>query len=459
MINSIDIFCEIPCLTEKSKSFSSLHLQKKHFKFADKRIIGQYIQKFIEYNSSMFNFLGVVPIISGTDLNTTLHFHTSNFIGAIPLRAPDTGKQIGDFIVTPRFNNNNIYEDYIQVLNILGEEINPEISPSLPLISGINFRPPLYIEAVSFINSLEKLIKFSWQKFNSKTIISQEPTGQVNWNKYIENEYKVEHRIKFPTKKNYLTNKHTEYSQIKFVFEICKNELSSTNTPIRIRNNFRNRISFIEQKLYNIPTSKTKNIQYRNSDSPTVKVCKKSANKILNKEFQNSTAWRVDFSLVFERFIQHIFKIASSKIGARFSNNLKFKAKSSTFYSWELRHLEPDGVISKNGYSILVDAKYKSNLYNKFHDSTSLKKEFRHDLHQILAYSGFNATSNKYGILCYPSNNLELKTTKFENSLSKSTSCVILLGVPIKISSIDTTVELLIREFHKIETSELAWGH
>ena len=54
-----NIFCEVPCLTERSNGLRGIELQRKWFKTADKRIIGQYLQKFIEYNSSMFSFLGV----------------------------------------------------------------------------------------------------------------------------------------------------------------------------------------------------------------------------------------------------------------------------------------------------------------------------------------------------------------------------------------------------------------
>ncbi|MCX7929048.1 MAG: hypothetical protein N2558_05215, partial [Patescibacteria group bacterium] len=127
MKKQLDVFCEIPCLTEQSKQLGSVALQKKWFKFADKRYIGQYLQKFIDYNSDLFKFLGVQPFIIGSDQNITLAFRSSGFIGAIPLRAPDTGKQIGDFIVIPRYTRKDKFEDYIEILNLLGTVISPEV--------------------------------------------------------------------------------------------------------------------------------------------------------------------------------------------------------------------------------------------------------------------------------------------------------------------------------------------
>ena len=41
MIKSVDIFCEIPCLTEQSTRLNGIALQNKWFKKAEKRNIGQ----------------------------------------------------------------------------------------------------------------------------------------------------------------------------------------------------------------------------------------------------------------------------------------------------------------------------------------------------------------------------------------------------------------------------------
>lgn len=221
MNKPLDVFFEIPCLTEKSTLLNGLVLQKKWFKSADKRIIGQYLQKFINYNSDNFSFLGVQPFIIGTDQSTSLAFRTSEFIGTIPLRASDTGKQIGDFVVMPRFTGRDRFEDYIEILNLLGNDINPQVIDSLPLASGKNFRPPLYLEAVKFIDSLEALVQTPWRKFDNIEKITSQPTGQVNWSKYINEEYKVENRLKFPTRKNILSEFHKEYSEIRYVW-ICK---------------------------------------------------------------------------------------------------------------------------------------------------------------------------------------------------------------------------------------------
>ena len=72
------VFQEAPFFSinpgEQSKQLGGVALQKKLFKSADKRIIWQYLQKFIDYNSEQFNFLGVQPYIIGSDQSTALTF-------------------------------------------------------------------------------------------------------------------------------------------------------------------------------------------------------------------------------------------------------------------------------------------------------------------------------------------------------------------------------------------------
>ncbi|WP_462222653.1 hypothetical protein [Ferruginibacter sp.] len=448
---TVDVFAEIPCLTERSAFLSGIALQKKWFRSADKRIIGQYLQKFIDYNSSQFKFLGVQPFIIGTDQNTSLAFRSSSYIGTIPLRASDTGKQIGDFVVMPRFTGRDRFEDYIEILNLLGTEISPEVIDSLPLASGKNFRPPLYLEAVKFIASLEALLMRPWRKFDNVEKISSQPSGQINWNKYINKEYKVENRLKFPIRKNILSEFHIEYSEIRYVFDICKNELLSSNTPQRIKNTIRPKLNFIEEKLYLHKPKTTNTISIKSSDSPTIRTCKEQANKILNFTLVDSTAWRVDFSDVFEKFVQYIFKEVAKETGGKLFTNFKFNSKTLKHYSWELKHIEPDAIYQKEKFLLFIDAKYKSNLYNKFDNSEILKDEYRHDLHQIMAYSSFSKTVLKYGFLCYPSDHLELKTIKYKNTINEVINTVSVLGIPLKKVSINEIKKALISELDKIK--------
>jgi hypothetical protein len=451
MIPQLDVFCEMPCLTERFGPFSGLALHRKWFKTADKRLLSQYLHKFVDYNSDLLRFLGVEPLVAGLDQNVALTFRSSQFIGSIPLRAPDSGKQIGDFVVTPRFSGTSRFEDYIEIIDILKAEIGPEVINSLPLTSRNNFRPPLYLEAVKFVSSLEQLTKTQWRKFDNILTMENDPTGHVNWNQYIQKEHKVENRLRFPTQKSILTEYHKEYAEIRYVFDICKRELFSSNTPLRIKNSLRPRVVFLEQRLYGHKPIETNAIAVRAADSPRVRNCKVLANKILRYKLIDSTAWRVNFSDVFEKFVQHVFRISAKETGAKLLSNHRFYATPVSEFGWALKHVEPDAIYYKENFQIFIDAKYKSNLYNKYNLTEKLKEDHRYDVHQLLAYCSFSSTVAKIGFLCYPSTNLELYNVRYKNRVNAVSNTIMVLGVPLKKEIIDDAKKLMISALTRIE--------
>lgn len=449
MIKSVNVFFEMPCLTEKSTVLNGMALQKKWFKSADKRIIAQNLQKFIHYNSSNFEFLGLQAVIVGSDQISSIYFRSTEFIGAIPLRAPDTGKQIGDFIVKPRFGGNNVFQDYIEILNYLKAEVEPKVLDSLPLTSGNNFKPPIYLAAIKFIDCLEILIKSRWRKFSSKQKIINYPVGQVDWDKYFKNDYKVENKFKFSVTKNILSEFHLEFSQIKYVFEISKRIILSSQTPLRIKNSYKIKLDFLEKQLYFHKPVRTDEIQLKTSDSPIINKCKIEANILLKNDFQESTAWRIDFSNVFEKLVQKVFQEVARETGGQLFSNYRFRSKTMQSYSWELKFIEPDAIYQKGNFCIYIDAKYKSNLYNKFNGTDKLKEDYRHDLHQIMAYSSFSNQDYKYAALFYPSQQVEFKKSVFQNSINGTQISVMLIGMPLKTSSI-AEIKMLLMEKLKI---------
>ena len=102
-----------------------------------------------------------------------------------------------------------------------------------------------------------------------------------------------------------------------------------------------------------------------------MRACKVKANNILSRSLVDGTAWRVDFANVFEKFIQHIFLQVAKKMGGSFDSNLKIPADYKRF-SWQLSHIEPDGVLRVEDTLFFIDAKYKSNLYNQLEQQGSM---------------------------------------------------------------------------------------
>ena len=456
MISHDNIFLEIPCLTEKSQALSGLFLAKKWFKNADRRYLTESLQKFIDYNKDLFDFLGVSPHIEGSGTNVSLNFRSDRFIGAIPLRSPDTGKQIGDFVVRPRYTYaNDQFSEYVEIVNLLESEILPDFKHSIPLLSYNNLKPPLYLEAMKFVKLLEKAVKINWRKFQTITKVYRYPKSQVDWKEYVEKEFDPSRRLLFPCHDNILSKLHSEFFELKYVYSIAKSEINSFRTPQHIKYQFQDILAYLDSSLYDFSDKSTNELHVHYSDPVIIKELKKQGNKILKRNFEEITAWRIDFSLLFERYVQYIFGQISSEIGATQINNCKIRRYSSVNPPWSLSYLEPDIVLMKNEFEIIIDAKYKSHLFNLKSTTEELKEEHRKDLHQLLAYTTFSRNKNKIGILCYPFSEYFLLELDYISTFSNVGSKIFLVGVPMQKSKINDFKKLIIENISKVEVESL----
>jgi hypothetical protein len=445
--SSQNIFCEIPCLTEQSSFLSGLELQKKWFKASDKRYLAEALQKFTGYNRDLLLFLGVTPIIMGHDRDVGLAFRTGPYVGTIPLRAPDTGKQIGDFVVVPRYvPKRDKFGDYIQILNLLNHKIEPNFVDSIPLASGRNFLPPLYYEALLYVKELVSFTKRAWHRFKSVEEIKGQPSSQINWKRYVEYNYDPKRRLDFPSYLNILNESHSEYQHLKYVYWLAKADILSRETPFRIKSAALGAISYLDERLFDIPVTKTRAIQMRLSDPPSVKSIKVAANRILQKNVQQGIAWRVDFAEVFERLVQYIFRLVSREIGGVLFENVKFRTHGEHLPVWTLGHLEPDAVLRKDNLLFFIDAKYKSHLLNRDSESEYLKEEHRHDLHQAIAYSSFDTSEKKHVFLVYPAFSPSLEFIDFYSPLNGGVIKVGIVGVPLDVSNAVAVKNLIHQE-------------
>ncbi|AKB40002.1 McrC family protein [Methanosarcina mazei] len=457
MISQDNIFLEIPCLTEKSQSLSGMFLAKKWFKNADKRYLAESLQKFVDYNKDLFDFLGVVPRLEGSGKNVSLNFKSDRFIGVISLRSPENGKQIGDFVVRPRYTTaTDQFSEYVEIVNLLESEITPEFKHSIPLLSRNYLKPPVYLEAIKFVKLLEKAVKVNWRKFQTTTKLYRYPKSQIDWKKYIEKEFDPSKRLLFPCHDNILSKMHIEFFEIKYVYSIAKNEINSVRTPRHVKSQFQDIFAYLDNFLYEFSEKPTNELHFHYSDPAVIKELKKQGNKILNGNLEEITSWRLDFSLLFERYVQYLFRQISLEIGATQLNNYKIRKYSSAKPSWSLSYLEPDIVLMKSEFEMVVDAKYKSHLFNLKDTTEELKEEHRKDLHQLLAYTTFTRSENKIGILCYPYSQQYLSELNYFSPFSQIGSKILLVGVPMQKSKINEFKKMIIENISKIEVEGLA---
>ena len=427
------LFCKLPCQSV-SKSYKNKEIYEDLFdKRVDKRYLESAVQRFINLNKRLFTFLGIDAELSGTGNDLTLLFRTSNYIGAIPVKMPYDGIAHKDFQVIPRFDNSkDVFSELTQLLSKLEYSIRPEHSDFDMLNSPLQLQPPLYYEALKYIELFEKAYKYSWVKFDSKYRTHMYPKSSTDWSKYSIASFDPKNTLVFPSRDSVLTTNHIEWEQLKYVFEIAKEQIINPTVPASIRLKYVERIRNISNNVSGINSIATNEMIVRAGDPNCIKDLKEQANVILRKSSYSCSAWRMDIAMLFER--------AARELAGTVISNAKFYG-SGNLPSWGLRYLEPDIMIRIGNSLIMGDAKYKANLYSRETKTDTLKETHRADLHQLLAYCSFEPQDNKTGILFYPALDTYYKSIAYSDRVGGLKNRVILCGVTFGMNEMDSSIQ------------------
>ncbi len=399
----------------------------------DKRYPESAIQKFIRLNTKSLNFLGIN--VEGIFHNGkyALQLTTSNYVGCIPTYSPTNGKSNGDLVVTSRFN-----EDISELLSVINDTILPEFNSELQLSSNEIVKPPLYFECANFIDKYIEARNKGWRKFTNVTKTQKFPTSSTLWDKYAFTSINPSRALEFQNKCNVLSNDHLEWHELNYVLSIAINELKSPRTPLRSRMAYSDKINKLDNHFLKTSKPTANKIQIHMADPYIIKELKTIANVILGDSLSRMYSWRLDFSVFFERYVQFLLQSVAQTKGAYEINNPHYGIYSSQKPEWCLHYLEPDIVIQRGSEQYVVDAKYKSHMYNTHNNTEKLKEAFRTDLHQILAYCSLNCMTEKKALLIYPASQLIVTPLNIKSHLNGLNNIVTLIGIPLLKSKIES---------------------
>lgn len=424
------LFFQMTCLSE-SRELNNKEIYEKLFdKKVDKRYLESAVQKFILLNKRMLDFLGVEVVLTGADRNLSLCFKASNKIGAIPIRMPYDGIAHKDFQVLPRFDSKKeTIAELTQLLSVLEYSITPEYADGEPLTLPLQLRPPLYYEAVKYIELFEKAYKYAWVKFEVVNKEHSYPKSNTNWPKHALMVSDPRKALQFPSRDNVFSKNHKEWQELKYVFDLAQEIITNATVPASIRFKYQDRVMSMQRKVASITSCKTNSLPIHASDPPCIKDLKVQANVLLQKDSNICMAWRMDMAELFERYVQHIVTNSIKGLSGTMVSNGKISG-SGNIPQWGLKYLEPDIMIKFNNSIYMADAKYKAHFYARRINSAMLNEEHRADLHQLLAYCSFEPQADKNGILFYPAETSGFQIINYTNRIGGICNKVIICGIP-----------------------------
>ncbi len=402
----------------------------------DKRYGVDALQRFLFINQRAVDYLGVKAEIEIVGNDPYLKLTTSQFAGSVPMMSPKDGKPCGDLCIGGRFG-----EDISELLSVVGDSLLPEYNDVLPPLSSSMLEPPLYFECCNFIDKFLEVEKARWHKFDVVERIERTPTSGTRWDVYALNNYAPTKVFCYQNRSNKLNPFHKEFRQMLIVLQLCFTELKKPQTPMRSKIAYSTKIDRLKAKYAGMEsTDHPTEFMVHAFDPLAVKEAKRIANIILQNKRTNKRAWRIDYSEFFERYVQYIFGEVAKSCTAKSICNAHFSINGQR-PMWALHYLEPDLILQKDDTQYVLDAKYKSHMFNVNDTSDELKDTFRRDLHQILAYCSFNAMTTKKALLVYPFNDFAYRTMHITSPLTYSDSQVYLVGIPLKKSMIEEVKE------------------
>ncbi len=424
----------LPVLSSNTFTMDKL----KNFLSGDKRKFERDIQKLIGLNKKAFDYLKIDARGQYDDsFNFSLCLKSSEYSGVVPLRSARTGLICGNLKVVGRYG-----EDIDGVLPLLkDEDFAPDFDNTMLIGADMAVAPPKYIECVKYVDKYVQADRFHWQKFSNRKITQTKPRN-TDWAAYSLKSYNPNNVFKYPNNVNELTTEHAEWAALKYVLSLAISELRANTTPKSIKSHYADIIRRLECTFYRDDLQIVDHIDVHSSDPIIIKELKAAANLILKNTSDIRCAWRIDYSCFFERYVQYIFAQLAHKRGARVFNNPHFRINGPKPV-WALKYLEPDLVMIKDGDQVVVDAKYKSHMYNCDSNSTELHDVFRDDFHQVLAYSSFSSAQQKRAIIAYPYKEFKCYTTTVCSSLNECENRAFLIGLPISKAAIIDAVDSL----------------
>lgn len=405
---------------------------KQSWKWRD-RSMESVMQRFIDLNQKNLSYLGISANVETVSGRPAIKLTTSKFIGAIPIMSPMNGKAVGDLVVSGRFG-----ENAGELITLLDSSIKPEYSDVFHLVQDSQMTPPIFIECCKYIDKYLEAEHFKWKKFTNLVKKQKQPSGSTLWEEYaLRTARNPLDFSTFKNKCNILTTDHPEWSQLNHVLKIAISELESQHTPLRTRSIYSSRIAQLKLRLNDKRMLPTTDIQTRMSDPLVIKQLKELANIILSNKTNEKLAWRMDYAEFFEKYVQYLFRDMAKKKGAREIDNPHYGVRVNNRPSWGLSYLEPDLILQKTQEQLVVDAKYKSHIFNWNDNSDELKDAFRHDFHQILAYCSLNSMTTKQAMLVYPYSDFTYHKMTVNSPLTNSEVQVYLVGVPLEKNRIE----------------------
>lgn len=399
------------------------------------------INRFINLNHPSFDYLGL-QVYGEEGFCNDIRIERSRYCGAVPLFSADSGKAVGDLSVGGAYG-----EDIAEIVSAIDGNVSVEFNTGLLLTGNSSLTPPIYLECLRYIELFGEAARARWTKFEVVTRQEGRVRGMTDWNQYAARCLTdPRSALSWPNRFNSLTTEHPEWLNLAAILKYAVQTATAPSVPARARLRVSSKLQRLQLFVKHAGAARPEVPAIHASDPAPIKKLKESGRLIMGSKSAWQCAWRVDQAQLFEEYVQHLCESALRGIGAGLSRNPHIGV-SGYHTPWTLSYLEPDAVAHLGDTACIIDAKYKSHMYNSgAGEQGALDENFRHDLHQVLAYTTFvpSAAHRRSAMLVYPAQRFKVHRQAFHSDILPQTDLrLYLIGLPFSASAINDNIEQL----------------
>jgi hypothetical protein len=371
-------------------------------------------ESFVRFNQSRLDLFGcTAKTVISEARQVSVRIKTGICIGALPLKAPNTGKLDLGLCITPKSGWSGLGD--------LLSDSQALITPQLPRIGVLpksDSQTPTWVISAIVLKRLELFVLTLPKTFNSVLTQSAQPSGSIVWDRYIQQSLSVGRPDRLIIKQSVF--QYTSHI-LSLLHATASQHIQALNKHGRRFERLLRRFEKIRQLSHSAPQS------WASLDAISSHAHEEIALEAIDAmrwtrdntglggiQAQKGLAWKLDMEQTFEAWVATVV----TEVGCMCGGRPKIGALQQTLKPivWQQsartqNSLIPDVELETHQATLIVDAKYKEH-WNAFHIGwhscgTDVKENHRKDLLQILAYAATHAYHRKICILAYPCSKTE----------------------------------------------------
>lgn len=381
-------------------------------------------ESFVRFNQSRLDLFGcTAKTVISEERQVSVRINTGICIGALPLKAPNSGKLELGLCITPKSGWGG--------LGVLLSDTQTLIEPQLPRIGVLpksDAQTPTWVISAIVLKRLERLILTLPKAFFSLITQSSQPSGSIVWNQYIQEGLSVGRPDRLTIKQSAFLHSP---SILSLLHATANQHIQALSKQGRRFDNLLRRFEKIRQLSKSAPQSWT------SLDETILLTREEDKLEALDAmrwtrdntglgglQAQKGLAWMLNMEQTFEGWVATVLTEVGRMHGGRAKiGSLQQTLKSIVWHQTTRTQnsLIPDAELHHQDSTLIVDAKYKDH-WNAFHIGwhscgVNVRENHRHDLLQILAYAATHSSVRKMCVLVYPCSKTEWEERLRNNQL------------------------------------------